>query len=80
MVTKLIDESVEYSASEFIPFESEMQQAPALMRTSVLEPNLYYPEETKQTSECNPSTNKACYYSKVQEFLLNEDLYCNKLF
>ena len=82
LVTKLIDEPVEYSASEFIPFDSEMQQAPALMRISDYQMDStvdYDSKDNSKTTTCNPTTNKACYYSTVQEFLLNEELYCNKM-
>ncbi|MBS3072312.1 hypothetical protein J4477_00575 [Candidatus Pacearchaeota archaeon] len=81
LVTKLIDEPVDYSASEFIPFDSEMQAAPALMRISdyQMDSTVTYDSQDIPETGCNPTTNEDCYYSAVQEFLLNEELYCNKL-
>jgi len=59
-----------------------MQQAPALMRISDYQMDStvdYDSKDNSKTTTCNPTTNKACYYSTVQEFLLNEELYCNKM-
>ncbi len=69
LVTKLIDEPIEYSSSEFIPLSDNLQRIGD-------DPRVFdEPDETVYTS----IVSKASYYASVQTFLINDEKLCNKL-
>jgi uncharacterized protein YxeA len=66
LVTKLIDEQVGFSSQEFTSFGAELQRIGD-------DPRVF------NEPESTISNDEKGYYSSVQTFLLNEELYCNKL-
>lgn len=70
LVTKLIDDPVSYTSSEFVPLSKN------LMR--ITDYNIDPGDITPQIINCDPSASQVCYSNSVQNFLLNAKLYCHK--